>query len=227
MAKIEIPEFRIRASQTSKIMGEKGLGDTGKNYVKDWLKSYLYGFRKEFSSKYTAKGNACEDAGIDLVASVNGYGLLLKNTERKYNDYAEGEADLVLATSIDDIKNSWDAYTFPLFETEVKNKDYIWQGQTYLWLYDKETFNLHYTLNDAPPDMIEAEYWKQHRTEKIDGDEVNEELYNYIASKMLYSHLPDHLRLKTFVIPRDENMINKIPGRVLECRDLVNQLKNK
>lgn len=223
----KIPLFTIRASQASKILGDKGLGETGKNYCIDWLKAHLYGFRKEFSSKYTEKGNICEDAGIDLVSRVlYGGRLLIKNTVRKYNDFAEGECDIEMKNSIEDIKNSWDAYTFPLFKEKCPNKDYEEQGNTYLWLYDKEVFNLHYCLNDAPPDMIEAEYWKAHwNMYKKEREEVDDNLFEEVRSKMVYSHLPDHLRLKTYTFKRNEPMIKKLENRVLECRDFIESLK--
>ena len=89
-------KFKIRASQTAKIMGKKSLGKTGETYCKSWLKEQLYNRKVEFSSKYTEKGNICEDNSLDFVADYLGYGMLIKNEEYKENDYMTGTADIVL-----------------------------------------------------------------------------------------------------------------------------------
>jgi hypothetical protein len=222
-----LPEFRISGSQTSKICGVKGLGETGRGYVIDWIKSHLYGFKREFSNKFTEKGTRLEDTSIELVAKVYDLGFLVKNTERKFNAFAEGEADIVTKPRLHDVKNCWDAYTFPLFDKECTNAAYLWQADTYMWLWDKDEYWLHYTLNDAPDDMIAEAYWKQHKyVAKLEGEEVNEDLYEEVRSKMIYSHLPDHLRVKTFKLKRDEARIKIIEKRVIECRELITNLKN-
>ena len=48
--------FKISGSQTSKIMGVKGIGETGKTYVQKSCQARICGYREEFSNKYTDKG---------------------------------------------------------------------------------------------------------------------------------------------------------------------------
>ena len=145
----------------------------------------------------------------------------MKNEERKYNDFAEGECDLNLAKSLRDIKCSWWEYSFPRFDNKASNPTYIWQAQTYLWLWDKDEYYLDYCLVDAPEDVIQKKYWRKHRELCIEQDEVDDDLFAEVRSKMIHSHMPIEQRVKTFEIKRDEVSINKIPPRVLECRDYI------
>lgn len=220
-----IKEFKISGSQTSKIMGVRGLGETGENYVKEWLTGQMVGYRKEFSNKYTEKGLACENTAIELVCERYDLGFLSKNTERRENEFCEGECDVEMKTALRDIKCSWDIFTFPWFDKIVKNVTYIWQAQTYMLLWDKETYFLDYCLVDAEEHMIDKEYWRKHHALYIEGDEVDEKLYDEVRSKMIFSHLPIERRVKTFEIKRDNDWIAKIEPRVKECRNLILTLK--
>ena len=149
--------FKIRSSACGKIMNVKALGKTGETYVKEWMKEHLYGRHKEFSSKYTEKGNIVEDNSIDFVADRLGFGMLIKNEEHYSNDFVTGTPDLVLPNAIIDVKNSWDCFTFPLFENDVPNKDYYWQAQCYMWLTDRKRFKLVYVLSDTPEHLIQKD----------------------------------------------------------------------
>ena len=60
--------FKIRSSATSKLMGVKGLGQTGYTYLEAWLKDHLYKRRTEIKSKYLDKGNISEEYGFTLMA---------------------------------------------------------------------------------------------------------------------------------------------------------------
>ncbi len=219
---MKIPIFKARASRASDLLGVKGLGKTGETYIEDFLTEVFCGYPKEFSNKYTKKGLAQENVAIELVERVKDLGYIEKNTERRENDYLTGECDIVLKKSIDDIKCSWNAYTFPLFKKELDNYTYLVQGNCYLWLWDKEIFNVHYCLVDAPESLIDSEYWKAHRSAEIQSDEVDNILYEEVRAKMIHSHIPEEKRVKTFTFKRDEKVIDKLKERVLECRELIN-----
>ncbi len=53
-----------------------------------------YGIRKEFSSRYTDKGNAVEDLSISLVNDVLDVKFIYKNEEYFENDYIKGTPDV-------------------------------------------------------------------------------------------------------------------------------------
>ena len=109
-------EFKIRASQCSKIMGQKALGKTGETYVKEWLIEQIYNRKKSISNKYLTKGILMEQDGIDMYAKHNLLDTLIKNEQYFENDFMCGTPDLILEDKIVDIKSSWDCFTFPIYD---------------------------------------------------------------------------------------------------------------
>jgi len=217
-------DFKIRCSQIGKLMGAKGLGKTGESYLETWLKEQVYNRRKEFTSKYTNKGNEMEDNNIDFVADVLGFGMLVKNEQYFENDFLTGTPDIILPNEIIDIKSSWDCFTFPLYDYELENKDYYWQMQGYMSLTGKSAAKVIYVLSDTPQHMIQKEaYWycKQNGYEDLDI-----EIYNDFLKKMTYKDIPNELKIKTFVVERSETDIQLIYNRVVESRIFINKIKS-
>jgi hypothetical protein len=215
-------EFKIRASAAGNIMGVKALGKTGETYCKDWLKGQIYNRVREIDTKYTRKGNECEDSSIDFVAEQLGYGFLIKNEQYFENDFMQGTPDVILPDCIIDVKNSWDTHTFPLLETEVPNQDYFYQAQVYMELTGRVNYRLIYVLSDTPEHMIESEarrYCWNNGFEELDMD-----IYEKFKAKMTYSDVPEQYKIKVFEIKRDLAVIKKLVQRVIECREVVKEL---
>lgn len=224
-------DFRIRASACGQIMTDPKtksakdageLSETAKNYCEQWVKEQLYSRHKEFSSKYTTKGNECEAASIDFASEHFGWGLVAKNEQHYTDAELTGTPDIVLAESVEDIKNSWDCFTFPLLDTNPPEKKYYWQGQVYMALTDRNSFGLVYTLMNAPDHLIEQEARRQ-----AGFEEVEAELYDAVRSNMVYDHLPAKLRIKRFAIARDDEAIASIRDRVLQCREYIRKLASQ
>jgi hypothetical protein len=219
----KMKQFKIRCSQIGQIMtnGTKGepMGKTVKSYLDEWIKEQLYSRRKEFESKYTNKGNQVEAESIDFIADQLGYGMLLKNETLYENDFLIGTPDIVLNDTIIDAKNSWDCFTFPLFETEI-NKDYFYQGQGYMALTERENYKLIYCLTDTPEDLIikEAQSYCYRN-----GLELDDEVLNKFIKKMTYKDIPDHLKIKPYEFKIDHDIINMIYERVDLCRKYIAQ----
>ena len=192
----EIPELERNKNKIH-------LSQTCISYVEKWVKEQpeFYGRTKQFSSKYTEKGNLCENDAIDFCAEQYGWGEVAKNTLSFEDEHLTGTPDIILKKSVDDTKVSWDSYTFPLFE-EVPNKDYEWQGHGYKALTNKDLFGLHYCLMDAPESLIMSEAWKKAREYGL--DEVTADLYDEVAAHMTYSNLPVGLRLKSWQFERNK-----------------------
>ena len=126
--------------------------------VEDWLKSEIYGKVKTIESKYFDKGNLCEGDAIEFVSMYfPDLPLLIKNEKNYESDYITGTPDLILSDEIIDIKCPWDAYTFPLFETELPEKNYYWQLQAYMSLTGITKGRIIYVLMDTPLELIEKE----------------------------------------------------------------------
>ena len=221
-------DFRIRASACGQIMTDPKtkaakdageLSETAKTYCENWVKEELYRRRKEFSSKYTDKGNECEASSIDYASEQFGWGLVAKNEEHFSDEWMTGTPDIILTPSVEDIKNSWDCFTFPLFDTDIPDKKYYWQGQVYMALTGRNTFGLVYTLMNAPDHLIEQEARRS-----AEWQEVEAELYDAVRERMTYDGLNTDLRIKRFEIARNEDDIARIAQRVEQCREYIRTL---
>lgn len=219
--------MKVRASQIGKIMATprkagEVLSETAKTYVHDLVLEEKYGIKKEFSSRYTDKGNEVEEIGIALVNEVLNYKFIYKNYEFFENEWVKGTPDVNTDEVLLDVKCSWDATTFPFFDTEVPNKDYFFQLQGYMWLTGKQESILAYCLINTPFQMVEDEIRRAHW--KFNLIEENTELRKEVESKHVFDHIPEHKRVKYWFIRRDEAVIEKIKERVELCREYYNLL---
>ena len=78
--------MKIRSSAIGKIMTNpktkgESLSQTTKTYLQELAVQEVYGIRKEFSSRYTDKGNEVEELSIALCNDVLGLGFIYKNEE--------------------------------------------------------------------------------------------------------------------------------------------------
>lgn len=219
--------MKVRASQIGKIMATprkagEVLSETAKTYVQDLVLEEKYGIKKEFSSRYTDKGNAVEEAGIALVNDVLNYKFIYKNYEFYENEWITGTPDVNTDEVLLDVKCSWDATTFPFFDTDVPNKDYFYQLQGYMWLTGKQESILAYCLINTPFEMVEDEvrraHWKFHLIDE------NEELRKEVEFKHIFDHIPENKRVKYWFIRREEEVIEKIKERVKLCKIYYNLL---
>jgi len=198
--------FKIRASGAGQIMTsprakkdkESGkLSKTSETFVQNWLKESIYGHRKEFSSKQTEKGINLEDEGIDSAISWLDLPFVLKNEKSFEDEYFTGTPDLILEDEVLDIKLSWDAFTFPLFETELPTKDYFYQMQVYLHFTRKKKGRVVYVLLNTP-------------------EELNK--YGFNAD---YSNVDTKYCIKTFQVDYDVNVIEDLKQRVGQIREYL------
>jgi len=219
--------MKVRASQIGKIMATprkagEVLSETAKTYVHDLVLEEKYGIKKEFSSRYTDKGNEVEELGIALCNQVLDFRFIYKNYEKLQNDWIIGTPDVNTDEVLLDVKCSWDATTFPWFETEIPNKDYFYQLQGYMWLTGKNESILAYCLINTPELMLQDEIRRAHW--KANLIEENTELRKEVESKHIFDHIPEHKRVKYWFIRRDESVIEKIKERVELCREYYNLL---
>ena len=205
-------------------MGAKGLGKTGESYLQNWYKEQIYQRRNTFQSKYTDKGNITESDCVDLVAEVLDLGMVVKNEKTLSNEFMVGTPDIITADLVIDVKSSWSAFSFPLFDTVVPNKDYELQLQCYMALTGLHRAKLVYCLMDTPDEQIQKEAYYHAERNGLDFDE---EFYNEFKKAYLYSHLPHSLRVKSFDIERNDEVIKAICDRVLLCREYLETIKIK
>jgi hypothetical protein len=118
---------------------------------------------EKINSKYIEKGLAAEEKSLTLYSNYR-EALIIKNKERKTNDYFTGEADIA-RYKIRDIKTSWSWKTFPLRVNEIPNPMYEWQLDVYMDLWRLKRSELIYCLVDTPEKLIHDELrrlnWQQ------------------------------------------------------------------
>jgi hypothetical protein len=222
--------MKIRCSAIGKIMTSpkskgEALSQTTKSYLQELAISEVYGIRKEFSSRYTDKGNEVEELSISLCNDVLETGFLYKNEEHFTNDWITGTPDVNTNEILLDVKSSWDATTFPFFDTELKNKDYFYQLQGYMWLTGKTESLLCYCLIDTPLQIVEDEIRREHWKQSL--IEENSDLRAFIQAKHTFTHIPNEKRLKTFKIAKNDEVIEAIKTRITECRKYYDELIKK
>jgi len=221
-------ELLFRCSSLGKIMTESRsksevLSETAKTYIQDVFKEKELGIYKDFSSRYTDKGIQMEDEAIQFASDVLNWDFVVKNTERFNNEWLTGEPDICTDSFLADIKCSWNGSTFPMFDSTLKNKDYFWQLQGYMMLTGHDTSELVYCLMNTPFEIVEdevrREHWKLHLIdEDLDVRDAVQLSHNF-------DQIPNELRVKRFIVQKDEEAQAKIIERVKEARQYYNQLK--
>jgi len=218
--------FKIRCSAIGKIMTNgRGkvptMGKTAQSYCLEWIKQQpeFYNRQKQFSNKYTEKGLIMEDESIDFIAEQLGHGMLIKNEEHFSNDFLTGTPDIILPDSIIDVKNSFDPFTFPLFDTGLPSTDYWWQGQGYMELTGRKSYQVIYTLMNTPINIIEREARSYCYKNGFDPDDVD--IFNQHVERMTYNDVNPSNRIKVFPFEYESGAIDQIEARVKECREFI------
>jgi hypothetical protein len=199
------------------------LSQTAKSYIEDLFNELEFGYRKEFSSRYTDKGLEMEDEAIQFASEQFDWEFVVKNTERFTNDYITGEPDINTDNLLADIKCSWSLDTYPMFEADLKNKDYYWQLQGYMWLTGKTEAELVYCLMNTPLQIVEDEVRRAHWKAGLIDEDVD--LRHEVQLKHNYDNIPSKLRVKRYIVERDEKAIEKIIEKVEIAREYYKMLK--
>ena len=219
--------MKIRCSSIGKLMTAsrsktEQLSKTAQSYIQELVLEHKYGIKKEFSSRYTDKGNECEEDSTTLANEVLNVGFIYKNEEHFQNDYITGTPDVNTNEVLIDVKTSFDGTTFPFFENEIPNKDYYYQLQGYMWLTGKEESLLVYCLTNTPEQIVEDEirrvHWKEHAVEESD------EIRHFVEAKHNFDHIPLEKRVKVFKIQKDEAVIEAIKEKIELAREYYNKI---
>lgn len=204
------------------------LSKTAKSHLIEIYARVLWNVEKDLIGKQIKKGRDAEESALTLLSRVDKK-LYIKNEERKENGWISGCCDILTEETVDENKCSWDAFSFLPKLTEPIDKDYFYQVQGYLWLYDRQRGRLRYSLVDTPDYLIEGEKYRLLRSMNVVSEESPDfvEAARKLASNMRFSHIPPELRVITYEIPRDESVIEKIPGKVAKAREFLAELHDK
>ena len=229
------PSFIARSSQIGKLMvndkSGKKIGETAITELKKIVLFDKYGIQNDISSKYTDKGIQNEKIAIKMMADANGWFDVNPDAMkiRFANEWITGEPDVNTQTILADAKCSFDATTFPFFDSNCKNKIYYYQLQSYMWLTGKTESFLCYCLTNQPEQMILDEInravWRglaNPKFENMDQSEIEQHMEKHVRSQWMFDHIPLEKRVKTFRIERDDDVIESMKQRIIECREIYN-----
>jgi hypothetical protein len=201
-------------------------GETCKSHLMECYVSQKYGRYKDITNKYIEKGIVAEEDSIDLYSVVKNK-LFIKNTEVMRNDFFVGTPDLIDGKIVIDLKTSWDIFTFFGVMAKALDKRYYWQLQAYMDLTGCEEARLVYCLVNTPFKLIEDAKKKLMWTMAVidpDTDEAYQKACEQVEKNSIYDDIPMEDRYIDFVIPRNQDDIDKSHKRVKECREFLNAL---
>lgn len=192
---------RIMTEPKSKAEGVLSVG--AKTYIRELVAQDIFGVEFLVSSKYMEKGLEVEEEGIQLLNRVRGLDLS-KNTERKTNGFISGECDLYDAArrTGHDIKSSWSIATFPICAADGEDKLYAWQMAGYLMLWDADEWVVDYVLVNTPERLVGYEPLQMH----------------------IVDHIPECMRVTSWIIKRDRSMESRIMEKVSAARDYYREV---
>ena len=221
-------EILFRASSIGHLMTDsrtksEPLSKTAKSYIEKLFKEKEFGYYENISSRYLDKGIENEDIAIQMASEVFNWDFVVKNEVRFNNEFVTGEPDILTDNLLADIKCSWDMGTFPMFENEIPNKMYYWQLQTYMMLTDMPQAELVYCLTNTPFQIVEDEVRRAHwKLNLIDEDlDVREA----VQASHNFDHIPTELRVKRFIVEKDEQAFEKIKEKVKLAREYYESLR--
>ena len=205
-------DIRFRCSSIGKIMASptaaaikagEVLSVGAKTYIRELAQQEILGIDFEISSKEMEKGKEVEPEAIALLNRVRGLNLV-KNEERRTNDFITGECDLYDASRRrgHDLKSSWSAKTFPAWIIDARDSLYEWQMRGYMMLWDADEWEVNYALVDTPERLIGFELIQMH----------------------LVSHIPEHQRLTSWIIERDFEKEREMIAKVKAAREYFTQV---
>lgn len=219
--------YKFRCSALGKIVSKSGkFTDGNKTYIEEVFNGEVYNVRKEITSKYFEKGLFEEESGITLLnKTLYPKSIIVKNKERKENEWIHGEADCIKDGIVYDIKNAWDKFTFAKADL---THDYNYQLIGYMWLWELDKARLFYCLNNTPDHIFESEARKMLYTGNFISEESPEyiEAYNNLKEKHTHDNMPLEERFKLWDISRSDEQIEVLKKSITMARNYMNELWN-
>lgn len=215
----ETYKFRAHALPKLMVNGRKKsdpLSETTKAYLREVYIAEVYGRVKyDSTNKYTNKGIQVESDSLALYSTVTG-DPIFKNVEGYENEYISGTPDVVKPNRVLDAKSSWDLWTFSAVTQDSAIKDYGAQMQGYMWLTDRPLAELFYSLTNTPDEIVAGEIYKLGFS--MPGLSTDQALEDMVRRNYIFDDIAPEQRLKIFTVERDEEYIEKIKQRVIDCR---------
>ena len=205
------------------------LSEGAKTHLKQRFLELVTGRTKYIETKYTEKGTLMEYKGIKMANKVLGWDLdedyintLEFCKKRLTNEFVTGEMDLNNFGILADVKCPWNIHTFPFFDENIPTMDYYWQLQGYMMLTGHTEAQLVYVLVDTPEHLITDEIrrreWKKGYIEMPESEQEE------IRKELIFSDLPDEMRVRRWVVKRNDQAIETIKQSVKMARIFMEAL---
>lgn len=222
--------LKIRCSAIGKIMGNpRKKSDTLSAVCKDYIQTLVienrFGRKKEHTSRFTDKGIIAEDDSIVLARDVLDLGFIYKNEKEWENEYLTGTPDVLTDVCLLDVKSKWDLFTYKSIlcnKEEKPLKDYFYQMQGYMALTGKRKSYLVFCLPDTPSHMVEDLVRKEVWNQKLIDE--TPELREHVEKNHEYSDINKNLRVVSYIIRYDKEVIKEVYDRIELCREYYNQI---
>jgi len=250
--KLSKPQLKILGGLIERKDAKCKLSDSSKKELVKIVYENLTKRSSRIKAKYLDKGIQQEDKSITTYSNVLDK-LLLKNKERKTNEYFNGECDNSQGM-IRDIKTSWSYESFPLMDEVIKNSGYQWQLDCYMDLWDLKQSELVYCLVDTPTDLLNDEIktlcWKNNildpegNLNSENGKElIIETICNHIFTEKgleafcqqslianiewftgVFVEIPEEMRNKVFAHDYCEKRNSQLKTMIGLARDYMNEI---
>lgn len=224
----ETATYQALLDKRDKLMSDE-ISQTVKSKLIKIYVTELTGRRENIVSKYMEKGKSVEDGAIDSISEYLD-DFLVKNDERKENDYVTGECDIERDDEIMDVKSCWDLFTFEAKKNEPLNERYEWQLRVYMWLWEKTKARIAYVLEDSPDSIIADEC--KRLLYQIGSDKKDTEIYRMACEQiefgMKYKDIPNAYRVfLTDYVLHEDKYIDALKSRLEVCRSFLNDYAEK
>lgn len=219
-------------SKKAKDAGE--LSKTTQSLCIDVFCAWHYDRQEDAYSKYMEKGIEVEEEALTLL-SLNDKKMRVKNAVNFKDEHFSGTPDVV-SDIIEDVKSSWDIFTFTRAKHAGISKMHYWQLQTYMALTGKQKAAVHFCLVNATESLIHGEKTKliyvikdpellelkQREVEKnmiydIEKFRVDNPEYQLLNEDWKWD-IPKKDRIFTIEVDRDDAGIEDMRMRVDRCR---------
>lgn len=208
------------------------LSEGGKTLVKTMFNGLIRGtYSFSFSNKYTEKGILVEDLAINRIAKVNGWGSFLNANKigvELRDNYGIGHPDAYSKTKKIgfDVKSSFADESFPLFEEELTERNYIWQAKRLAMMSELDQWHVCFSLENTPEYLIKKEAYTLWRQGFNEG-QVTDSFIDEVRQMHNFDHLPDWARVRTFTVECTSDDIDLAHRRAELARDYFFELVEK
>lgn len=217
--------YNKKANELEPYIDTPNLSEKAKDRLAQIYTEVTTGRIKNIQSFYTEKGLHTEEAAITQYSLYKNQ-MYRKNKIRENNGFINGEMDFEEDddTSVDN-KSSWDPFTFDRTAVKKIDPNYYWQGQCYMWLFNKKRHKVLFSLIDTPDWIYNRLKDKlKYEVPASDLEDAEKDLYKLHR----FNDLPVERKVRPYTILRSDDDISRMKIQIPVFRDFLNNFdKNK